>query len=103
MGLGTQYTGFWLGNTRNLAIDGALSRRNRRASPVRYRGLKITLYPPLHKFPRSIRILPHCCDSVRNAKRCCVTVVTAFDGVLILEPHVVADFGLYWFRRGATE
>ncbi|MCK1404626.1 hypothetical protein [Bradyrhizobium sp. 76] len=29
--------------------------------------------------------------------------VTIFDAVLILEPHLVADFGLYWFRRGTTE
>jgi hypothetical protein len=26
-----------------------------------------------------------------------------FDVDLILEPHVVADFGLYWFRRGTTQ
>jgi hypothetical protein len=24
----------------------------------------------LHRFPPSIRILPHCCDSVGHAKRC---------------------------------
>jgi len=53
----------------------------------------------LQEFPRSIRILPQCCDSVTNAKRCRGIVFDA----LILEPHVVADFGLYWFRRGTTE
>jgi hypothetical protein len=51
----------------------------------------------LQEFPPSIRILPHCCDSVTNAKRCRGIV---FGVTLILEPHVVADFGLYWFRRG---
>jgi hypothetical protein len=32
MGPGTQYTGFWRRNTRNLAIRGALDRPQRRAS-----------------------------------------------------------------------
>jgi hypothetical protein len=39
-------------------------------------------------------------EQLQDAKRRRVTI---FDAVLILEPHLVADFGLYWFRRGTTE
>ncbi|WP_291624862.1 hypothetical protein, partial [Bradyrhizobium sp.] len=45
--------------------------------------------------PVPIRILPHCCGSVRMRHD-----ADASHGISILKPHVAADLGLKWFSQG---
>src|SRR5689334_6535012 len=64
-GYGTQYTVFAPGNTHNQA---AVAPRSRPQPPREREWLtevNSLLYPPLHRFPRPIRISPHCWNSLR--------------------------------------
>jgi hypothetical protein len=83
-----------------LAVCGVLSRRNRRVSLISLTKVKIPALSPVAQVPS---LHPYFAALLEQRQECETMSWHRFDVVLILEPHVVADFGLYWFRRGTTQ